>query len=240
MTALASVTIIQLGPVRQVIEPYLDLLLPFFFVGFYLAALVALVFNTDPRVRKTYVTGLFILVLFVNLVGVTVVPLTHWQKFTQLYDEEQTDLEIRIVDAEGHELHYDHRATLAVDGVTIFILQQELAEERPREEKVKRARFLLERAIEYRQRIESRQLVRYVRFPPHGLDNIWTRERLDGYGEFVGIRLYRLDIVTSEDGRQLASVSETLVMEYIDEERAGLNSNVANGTSAKRPVNEQW
>lgn len=232
MISLASGSIRQLDAIRQVLGPYLDLILPLFFVGFFVAALVALVFDTDPRVRKTYVTGLFVLILLVNVAGVTAPPLTHWQKFAQAYHEEQTVYEIRVVDAAGNELHYDHRATLSVDGVTIFILQRELVEERPRDEKIRRARFLLERAIEYRERVESRSPLRWLRFPPHGLDNMWTPARLDGYAEFVGIRVYRLDVVTGEDGRRVISVSETLVVEYLPGERSPPYSGDANDPGA--------
>lgn len=230
MLARTPISILQLEPVRQALRPHVELLFPLFFIGFFIAALIGIAFNTNSKVRNTYVVGLFLIIIFFNVTGGTLLPITHWQKFTQYTEQDQTVHEIRVVDANGNELHYDHRATLGVDGVTIFIMQQELMEDRPREEKVRRARFLLQRANVYRERVESRPVTSYVRFPPHGLDNIWTPKRLDGYAEFVGIRVYRIDIDTGADGQRLTSASETLVMEYLNEEGTERSAGVANSS----------
>lgn len=223
---------IPLGPIREILRPHLDLILPLFFLVFFIAALFAIAFHTNPRVRKTYVSGLFVLILLVNVVGVTVPPLTHWQKFAQDYSEEETVYEIRAVDVNGNELHYDHRATLSVDGVTIFIMQKELASDLPRDEKVRRSRFLLERANDYRTRVESRSPLHYARYPPHGLDNFWTPARLEGYGEFVGIRVYELRVDTGDDGQQIEDVSEKLVWEYFRDEHTQLRKGPGNSPEA--------
>ena len=77
--------------------------------------------------------------------------------------------------------------------------------------------YLLMRGREYRSELENQsQIVSPAQFPAHGRTDIWTKEQLNKYSEFVGIRLYQVDIRTSDDGTEVVAYSKRRLMEYHD------------------------
>lgn len=52
-----------------------------------------------------------------------------------------------------------------------------------------------------------------LQFPNHGLTSTWTSELLEGYDEFVGLRIYRMTVETSPDGTEIESYEEEILFE---------------------------
>lgn len=201
----------------DILQPYRHIIYPAFFLGFFVATLVALVFHRNQLVRSTYVAGFFALLLVVNLaIPVHLVPIMHWHKFSEPYPEELVWHQVRLVDEDGQEIIYDDKGTMGVDGVRMERLQRWMRTEYSDQRNCEVVRWLLERAEAYRDRVLDRPVYRWLRFPPHGLNDQWTREDLHGYGEFVGIRIYEQQVVTSADGQEVLSYTERVVFEHAD------------------------
>lgn len=196
------------------LKSYADLILPLFFVCFFLATLIAMRYNRNGYVRKTYISGFFVLLLVMNLTGPQVLPLTQWHKFSDPYPQTYVDYELRVVDAGGDELDYDYRATLTVDGVTLRLLEEEMLTEYMEAKNERVACYLLRRARVYRTRLSTRSPLHLLRFPPHGLGSTWSESEISEYGRFTGVRLYRINITTSADGTEITSYSEHVMQSY--------------------------
>jgi hypothetical protein len=53
-----------------------------------------------------------------------------------------------------------------------------------------------------------------VKFPPHQMGVLWTRERLHELGPIEQVRVYAIEDELSPDGRELSSHRESLVWSY--------------------------
>jgi hypothetical protein len=191
-----------------------SLLLPLCFIAFFIVTAVALVFHRHRYVKRTYVAGFLAVFMITNLVGLPVLPMMHWHKFSEPRPETQSQYHIRLVDAEGDELPYPVEATLSVDSVSFSALTTKMRTGYSTEKNERIARYLLERARSHRQGVNNRTLLRYLRFPPHGLLEAWNREMLQSHSQLVGIRLYRINLTTSADGTEVLSRSETFLKEF--------------------------
>lgn len=215
----------------ELLRPFAEFVLPLIFFGFFAAAGVAIHYNRNPTVRRTFTIG-FVVVLFLfqtTVIPLTVPPFTTWHKFSETWDRERIEYEFRVVDADGNELEFDEKSTLAFDGVRMTGLHHQMMNEYSEDDKREAARFLLESAREYRAAVErgnpQRGLVltdggipprHLTRFPAHGHVDTWTPGVTENYSEFVGVRLYRMTIETSDDGSEVVSYSEEMVYEYSD------------------------
>lgn len=212
----------------DILRPYADFVLPLLFVGFFIAAGLA-IFTRSGRVRQSFLVGfLVVMVLFQTIAPVLVPPFMRWHKFSDPYQSEEVRYEIRVVDTKGSELKYDKKSTLSFNGVRMDGLRDAMGREFSAEENRLVAKFLLERAREYRRGIEAgnpergfvvtadRSPFRLLRFPEHAQAATWTADRLAEHSRFVGIRLYRIEIVTSDDGSEIVSTSERVVYEHFD------------------------
>jgi hypothetical protein len=182
--------------------------------GFVVVTVVAVALADRPRIRRTYVAGFFVCLLVVNLIGVAPLPFMHWHKFSGERPEAAVLHEFRVVDAAGREIDYDHRATLSVDGFSMYLVTSRM-DEYDEARRAAVAAYLLERANVYRASIESRSALHLVRFPPHAIEDTWDELELAEYDEFVGVRYYRLTLVTSADGTTVDSYSEELLGEWM-------------------------
>lgn len=196
------------------LRPYWSLVLAGYFVGFFLATLVAIVYNENRVVRRAYVGGFMSLLIATNLFLPPVAPLTQWHKFSNVPPDEQVMHEVRVVDASGDEIRYDASATWAVDGISMRHAREEMLGADP-ERRRELARYLLEEAREHRVHLRDRSAVHLLRFPPHGTANTWVASELEAYDRFVGIRIYRMEIETSPDGTEITAYSEEVVYEYL-------------------------
>lgn len=232
MIATTVKLIVGLGSVREWIvstfQSSVDVLLPLAFGAFFVGTAIALAFNRRRYVRRTYVAGFFAVLVTINLIGLPVLPMMYWHKFSEPRPESQTHYEFRLVDTDGDELRYQTEATLAVDGVTLASLQRKMLTDYSREKNERIARYLIQRAREHRQRVTTRSPFRYLRFPPHGLIEGWDRETLARHSAFVGLRLYRVNLTTSADGTKVLSRSEEVVLEFFPNERSNASTNVDN------------
>lgn len=199
----------------DLMRPYASLVLPVFFVGFFLATLAALVCSENRYVRRVYVGGFFTLLLVTNLfMPVTPAPLVKWHKFSEIRPTEQTKYEIRVVDEAGNEIKYDNKATWKASGMAMRVVQNELLEETAPDEKRETSQYLLRKAREHRAHLGDRSPSNALRFPPHATVNTWTAAELEAYDRFVGIRLYRMELETSRDGTEVTGYTEAVVYEY--------------------------
>lgn len=205
-----------------------------FFVGFFAAAGVAILFAGKPGVRKGFLAGFFAVLVVVALVApVQPLPMIHWHKFSHPVPQEQTQYQFRVVDDEGRELQYDVGATLKVSGAYLHRYASEFVNADPDEQREVGA-HLVERANVYRNTIEDPSPTRYVRYPPGYVRERWTQEKVAPYGTFVGLRVYELTTTTTADGREVVDVEEELVVDLsFDEETvSSTDDSVAPTTNA--------
>ncbi|WP_318568765.1 hypothetical protein [Salinigranum marinum] len=195
--------------------PYAGLVVPLFFVGFFVATFVGILASENTYVRRTYIGGFIALLVLSNLLVPAVpAPITQWHKFSELRPTEQTHYQFRIVDASGNEIVYDDKAIWSVGGISMRFAHDQILEGATQEERDEAARYLLSEAREYRAHLRDRSPGHFLRFPPHGVAGTWSYSDVEPYDRFVGIRLYRLEIETSADGTEIVEHSEEAVYEY--------------------------
>jgi hypothetical protein len=210
------------------LRPYAEVVLAVLFVGFFLALLVVTVCNENRYVRGVYVSGFVTLLLTTNLIlPVTPAPLVQWHKFSEVRPAEQTRYEVRVVDASGNELDYDDRTTWKVDGIAMGTVINELrSEATTASERREISQYLLGSARDHRENLGHRSLLFVLRFPPHGIGDTWAADEVEQYDEFVGIRLYRINVTTTDNGTKIAESSEEVVYEYMENETASERASI--------------
>ncbi|MFC6784586.1 hypothetical protein ACFQFH_01515 [Halobaculum halobium] len=238
----------MIGGVIELLRPFAWVVLPLMFFGSFAVVGVALVFHRRNRVRKTFVAGFLVtLLLFqVSVIPLTAPPFVTWHKFSSPWESERVVHQIRVVDDQGRELPYDDKATLAFDGIRMTALHRRMTEDYSSEQNREIARYLLWSARDYRDGIErgsprrgltwtgsSMLPAQFLKFPAHGHNSVWTADQLSAHGTFVGIRVYRIEIHTSADGREVTSYSEQVVFEYREgDDAAGDASSVPSGSAS--------
>lgn len=197
---------------------YANLVVVTFFIGFFLATLVAFVYNENRLVRQVYVGGFVTLLVATNLVLPTPAPFVKWHKFSDLRPDDLTRHEIRVVDASGNEIIYDNHATWGVDGISMKYAWEGMLNASTPEQREMMAQYLLREAQEHRARLRDRSSLHLLRFPPHGPSNTWVATELEPYDRFVGIAVYRIELQTSADGTEVTDYSEERLYEYVPNE----------------------
>ncbi|MDS0297236.1 hypothetical protein NDI76_00585 [Halogeometricum sp. S1BR25-6] len=199
--------------VRSIIA-YKDLVVPFFFGLFFLGTFAAAFFYRHRYVRSSYLAVFFACLLLVNLSpsGYEIRPMEDLHKFTGIPSEEKVNYLIYVEDSAGREIRLDRRVVPTVspnDDVARALAYCS------REESEAAGRYLLHRSHEYRERIEAGapSLVERVDFPRHQQDYRWTESELDGYGEFVTLKVYALHLHFEEGGYELTSTERELAFE---------------------------
>jgi hypothetical protein len=193
------------------------------FVSSAAAVLVAVWRADDPRVRKSFLAVFFAGLLAVNLVPVpAALPFSNLHKYTGTSSNPTTYHDVYVVDAEGNELRYDGNA--APPAGTLIRFGRGIATEYDEPKARSTADHLLERGRAYRGRIEAgRGVGPHVDFPPHALGHSWTDESLSAYGEFVALRVYRVELHYTDSGLAVEERDQTLVATYTA--RDGLTRN---------------
>lgn len=203
--------------VVEILRPYQNLLLPLFFIGFFSATFITIYLHRNRYIKQTYLAGFFIgLIVFNTIMPIGILPYIDWHKFSEPREQEQTYHELRIVDANGEEIPYDKRAPQNHEAGFHSSIMTDMTEKYTEDRNREIMMFLLYRAEEYRDQRENQSLIYYVRFPDHGMHGEWTGIQLAEYAEFVGIRLYQVDIRTSDDGTEITEYNEDRVFGYYD------------------------
>lgn len=203
----------------DILRPYAPLVVPLFWISFVVAAAVAVSLYQKRYVRKTFVVGFFIgLIFFSTIAPVTLLPYIQWHKFSTPWPEVVEKHELRVVDEHGNEIRLDDRATLKFDAVRMNGLITRMVADYSDEKNEAIARELITKAETYRDRLQRPSLLRYVQFPHHGHANTWSVDQLEEYGNFVGIRVYRLRIHTTPDGTEVTEYEQTLELEVMFDE----------------------
>jgi len=198
----------------ELFRPYASYVLPGIFFGFFLAAVVAAAFYRTRYVRSTFVGSVFVaLILFNFVVPTAPPPFVSWGHFSEPTSEVETYHEIRFVDGSGNEIKIDDRLTLEFDAVSMTALNRRMRNQYSEQQNEEVARQMLLEAREYREDVCSRTVRDRVRYPHHGLTNVWTPELLEEYGPFVGIRMYEMTFHTSADGTEVVRYEEEVVIE---------------------------
>ena len=192
-----------------------------FFLGFFVLTAIAIAFQRRRYVRTGYLAVFFSILLFVNVTSLTLFPFMHWYKFSEPRGEELTSHLVKVVDSDGEELLIDARATPPLIGSSYYVLGYHVdrwySHGTRRDERIRRevGRYLLSHVCSYRDRIERGPvpLTDRIDFPRHTLDYEWSRRELADYSEFTAIRVYEVEIRTSEDGSRVTSYTETRIAE---------------------------
>ncbi|MFD1597580.1 hypothetical protein [Halobellus rarus] len=217
MSVSAVAPIVLLSFSEQLVtalRPYATLILPGFLVVFFVGAAVAAVLSDRWYARRLFVACFFVgLILSNSVLPMAPPPFVSWGHFSQPTAEVETYQEIRLVDESGHELKMDDKMTLAFDSVATTRLIKHMRRGQNTTENETTARLLLDRATEYREAVERGDAEGLARFPSHGLTSVWTPELLDGHERFVGVRVYEMTFVTSEDGTEVVRYEEDVVFE---------------------------
>ena len=213
------VTLVLTNPFQEVIElvrPYASYVLPACFIAFFVSAFIAIGVNERDHVRSVFVAFFFIGLVLVNtVIPVAPLPFVNWGHFAQesQWENEVVHREIRVVDEHGNELKFDDRATLSFDGISLGPLSDAMVNRYSERRNEAVARHLVLEARRYRETVMNPPATRYVRYPHHGMRGTWTPEILEGYGTFVGIRIYEMKFVTSPDGTEVVDYEEELLVE---------------------------
>lgn len=207
----------------EFLAPYGTLLAASVFVGFFVVALLAFVFRNRRGVRPLF--GLFLVTLLLgsSLTAIQPTPIFNANEYTTTAPEQYDHYDLRVVDEDGNELAYDPaamRPNLQNEELAENIGKPVTGSEKTQlaytdAERAESAAFLLREAQEYRQRVESGpDPLALLAFPPHHLRGHWSATELRTYSNFVGIRVYRMHVTFTDDGRETVVNSETLVYEY--------------------------
>ncbi|WP_135365003.1 hypothetical protein [Halosimplex halophilum] len=193
------------------LSQYFPLSVAAVFVSAVLAVLVAVRRSDDPKVRKSFLALFFVGLLTVNLLPFPpLLPFTHLHKYTESSSNPTAYYEIYVVDANGNELRYDGNAARPAGTLTRF--GGGIATEYSDAEAKSTAAYLLDRARRYRQRVRDGRGVRsHVDFPPHALGDRWDGETLARYDDFVGLRVYAVELRYEASGRSIDERDRTLV-----------------------------
>lgn len=207
----------------EVISRYSALVSAAVFFGFFAISIVALIFRDREVVRRSYVGFLLCLLIGSSLTGLQPIPIVHAHEYSGIAPEQHVHYDLRVVGEDGNELPYDPQAMPPV------IQNEELAanmgkvgdgSERTQitytpSQRREVAAFLLENAREYRRQLEGgRNPLTALTFPPHNLRDRWTVKELNRVSRFVGIRVYRVEMTFTSDGRRVVVDREKLVYEY--------------------------
>ena len=117
-----------------------------------------------------------------------------------------------MVDESSDELRFDGNAAPPAGALTTF--GGGIATRYSESKAESAAKYLLDCAITYRQRVQDGRGMRpYVDFPPHALGYGWDQRTLERYGDFVGLRVYRVELEFTESGLSIEERDRTLVSE---------------------------
>lgn len=197
----------------SLLRPYATYVLPGLLVAFFVSACVAVLLSDRLYARKLFVSCFFVALILSNFALPAPLPFVSWGHFSEPTSEVETYTEIRFVDEAGHEIKMDDRMTLTFDSVSTTRLTRYLQSGQTPAENDTRARQLLDRGSAYRERIRRGEAGQVGQFPHHGLTSEWTPSLLDDYERFVGVRIYQLTFVTSEDGTEVLEYEEQAVFE---------------------------
>jgi hypothetical protein len=214
MIAVVSIT--------RILSPYFSLVTPLLFVGFLLGAIIAIAFSDRDWVRRTYLGGFVAALIVTNLfLPFTPVPLVQWHKFSDPRAANQTHYEVRLVDANGKELAYDGDALgeYSMNPPREMLVDEDSIEKysgprRAPSGKADVARYLLEEGTEYRRHVARTGPWSIQNYKP-GMADSWWRVDLSTYDRFVGLRVYKINVNSSQDGTEITAMSETKVYEYV-------------------------
>lgn len=195
------------------------------FLGFFTftAAVFYYVSRTEEanrrRARRLFIVAVIIGFVVSTNVGVISPPFGSYRYFSTPAERTQTQYHVKLVDGDGDELRYPSDAAPPGRVGTQAARMLQTYSER---ERVRTAAFLLRSAREHRRAIADGispvEWIRYrtSRFLPKLGTPVWTPERLENYGRIEGIRVYRVEIRTADDGLSIERVNRTLVYEYYD------------------------
>jgi hypothetical protein len=192
------------------LSSYFPVLVASVFVASVVGVVLAVRHSEDPRVRKSFVAIFFVGLLTVNVYPASpLLPFSHLHKYTGESSNPTTYYEIYVVDESGDELRYDGNAAPPAGFLARFATAITTDYSEPKAKSA--AEYLLKRAIAYRQRIEDgRGVAPHVDFPPHALGDSWDEKTLARHGEFVALRIYRVELRYAESGLSVESRDRTL------------------------------
>ena len=221
-----------LADVARSLWRYRDHVAALLFVGFFAAAAVVLARGADERLRTAFVGCLLLGLAVPGITGLEPYPFVDMREFTTPASQSETAYEIRVVDEDGAELSYDPRAAPPMIDATLRTQGERMVEEYRASTCRAVAAHLLEEAREYRSTVEDRPPLsaELFDFPHHKIAFRWTPDDLDDRAAFVGVRVYRISMTTSEDGRTVESRTETRVVDVRLALDAGSASENATGT----------
>jgi hypothetical protein len=192
-----------------------DLIAPLFFLLFFAGTFLAAFHYRRRFLRSSYVVVFFACLLAVNLTPgqYYAYPIEDLHKFSGVVGEEKVNHLMYVEDSAGRELRFDRRIVPTVSPASS--VAEALATRCSPEEAAAAGRYLLRRAQEYRDRIESPtpRVGEWIDFPRHQRDFRWTEARLEPYGRFVALEVYELRLVYTESGLDLESAERTPVFE---------------------------
>ena len=138
-----------------------------------------------------------------------------WHLYAHLYSADFQYHELRIADADGHEIQYDARAVPPSLATPIKRFAERLPDLTDTDQKAF-SRFLLENASTYRRKIEEGKpaLLDWIPFPRHQWGFRWSESTLGELSSFEEIRVYLIQAELSDDGRHLLNETETLMGRY--------------------------
>lgn len=185
------------------------------FVLFYTGSAFAIYRSQDQTTRRVFVSGLIVVALAVNIVGLSLLPVSSLHKYTSPPSQEESVPVLYLADENGAEIRLDNRAISPIDDRSNNLAQQIVAAP-SRESRIQTAMWILFESRDFRTTIGQNRVGNSLDFPPPSINHKWTTEELRGVGEFTSIRIYRVQISFTE-GHEVDNRERTLVVEITPE-----------------------
>ncbi len=186
------------------------------FVLFFGVSALAIAVPRWRFARRAFTWVFVTLLLWFGLTGDMAWPFFGWHLYAYEGKTDLTFYEVRLADDAGRELRLDARAAPPTMSTPLTRIGDRMAHLEP-ERAAPIAAFLVDRAGDYRQRVEREGIARrpWWQFPPHQSGYRWTRDRLTGLGPFRELRVYRIEATFSPDGREVLERREQLAARFV-------------------------
>ena len=181
-------------------------------------AAAALWFGHWPAVRKCFLVFLFTSMILASQVYGQRWPFESWSLYRTAIPGETAYYVLSVGDDRGRYERFDDRALGELSTPTnLTRLAGRMVAREGSPEFDETARFLLAQGNRYRTFLLAGGPIHrlaWLRFPSHQYASAWSAPQLAAMGEFTRVRISRVDVSFSPDGRAVESLDEQVIVAY--------------------------
>lgn len=177
-----------------------------FFVLFWLVTLLVFIFHTRPVVRRLYMILFLCILVITGLFGRFrwLWPFHDWHLWGGVRAYQGEFYELHVEDGAGNLLLYDYRSIPPKLPTQTQLLAGLLLRDDHPDHHVELTTFLLTKANQWREELESNASpLAVLSFPSREFGHRWTVEQIQPVDAFVRLRARRVGFVISPDGKDV-------------------------------------